>query len=59
LASGVRTVVASVLPVDGARSAELMAAFHRGLAGGGSPARVLAGLAKCDGVLGFQVFGAG
>ncbi|WP_344835298.1 CHAT domain-containing protein, partial [Actinocorallia longicatena] len=59
LALGVRTVIASVLPVDDARAVEFMAAVHRDLAAGSRPAEALAGAGREPGTLGFQCFGAG
>ena len=43
LASGTRTIVASVVPVPDAAARRLMLAFHRRLAAGESPAAALAG----------------
>ena len=42
LASGTRTIVASVVPVPDAAARRLMLAFHRRLAAGASPAAALA-----------------
>ena len=42
LASGTRTIVASVVPVPDAAARRLMLDFHRRLAGGASPATALA-----------------
>jgi CHAT domain-containing protein len=42
LASGTRTIIASVVPVPDAAARRLMLAFHRRLAAGASPAAALA-----------------
>ncbi len=64
LASGTRTIIASVVPVPDAAARRLMLAFHRRLAGGASPASALAdaqaGLrADQQALAGFLCLGAG
>jgi len=59
LAAGARTIVASVVPIPDAATRRVMIAFHRGLAGGRTPAVALAGAQANAPVPGFVCIGSG
>ena len=56
---GSRTVVAAAAPVGDAATAEVMAAYHRHLRGGSSPAQALAAATGPNPMAAFSCFGAG